>query len=81
MGYTDDTGTLVVEHCEAFEGNSDAADMLHDYSPAGLWYWEGYLKTLEHHAGDFDVEAVGKFYPTTAQKVRNGEAPETQKGA
>lgn len=75
MGYTDETGTVVVEYCErTFESKSDAEECL-SHAPMGLWYWEGAIRAIECRDGDYDSEAVGRFMPTTARLVGNGEAP------
>lgn len=77
MGYTDSTGTVVVECCErTFESKFDAAAYLADDAPMGLWYWEGTIRGWQCPEGDYDSDAVGKFSLTTAKCVGERAAPD-----
>lgn len=73
MGYTDSTGTIVFDCCEAADFADDAAELLGGDAPMGLWHWEGTIRGFEWSGGDYDCEAVGKFSPTTAKLAKNGE--------
>lgn len=50
-------------------GSMYAEDSLGEPPSAGVWVWEGRLKTIKSLDGDYDVDYVGKYRKATDDEI------------